>query len=205
MHITTIIRRYLGWCPNAHTRMRTVIIRPDGESIVPAARGSFKDRVAHWLGLFRNQIFLFSLVLSATGFWMFAGLGGLLYPLVFLCGILTALPVSVYVGIWYWRIFNEVLLEGPVVLWIRHNGRSGILTAVSIAFAILPVLILFGLLPGVKMDMMITFYGGIFVVPFWGTLIAIQVWESETHKILHYDGMILEMETGRKNHVSKTE
>jgi hypothetical protein len=189
-----VIRGWLGWCPNAQLQMRTVRIRPEHEEVVPSGRESLKVQAVHWLGLLRNQVFLYSLAISVTGIWMFAGLGGGSAPGLFIIGILTGLPLSAVTGIWYWRIFNEVLCEGPVVLMARQDKRSETLTALSMAVAIIPVLILFGVLPGVTMEMMIAFMGGFVVVPLWGLCIAIQKWESGTHRWLHFDGMILQLE-----------
>ncbi|MDD1724361.1 MAG: DUF1673 domain-containing protein [Methanospirillum sp.] len=193
VRVLAAIQGWLGWCPNVQPRICNGVIRPDDNTVVPAAGGSFKDRAVHWFGLFRNQILLSSLAMSLTGFWMFAGLGSGSSPGFFILGILAGLPLSAITGIWYWRIFNEVLREGEVVLWNRYDRRSGIITALSMAFAFIPVLVLFGVIPGVTMKMMIAFMGGLVVVPFWGMLISILRWESGTHHWLHYDGMILKL------------
>ena len=197
--ISEIIHKGMGWCPNVQPQRCNRMIQPDDTSIVPAAGGSFKDGAVHWIGLFRNQIILSSLAMSITGFWMFAGLGGGSDPDLFILGISAGLPFSAVTGVWYYRIFNEVLCEGPVVLWNRNDRTSGTITALSMAFALIPVLVLFGVLPGVTMEMMITFMGGLVVVPFWGMLIALLKWESVTHRQLHYDGMILELEKEKKH------
>jgi hypothetical protein len=196
MHLAQTIRKYLGWCPDAQLQRRSAVIRPDDDLVIPSAGGSFKDRACHWIGLFRNQILLYSLVISATGFWMFAGLGGGSSPGLFVIGILAGLPLTIVTGIWYLRIFNEVIREGPVVLMSRQDKTSGTLAALGIAVSFIPVLVLFGVLPGVTMKMMIAFMGGFVAVLLWGMFIAILKWESGTHRRLHFDGMILELEKG---------
>jgi len=42
------------------------------------------------------------------------------------------------------------------------------------------------------------FFGGFVAVLFWGQLISIWTWESDTHHQLHYDGMILKSEKDDK-------
>jgi hypothetical protein len=41
--------------------MHSGVIPPDDNSVIPSARGSFKDRAGHWLGLFRNQMIVLAL------------------------------------------------------------------------------------------------------------------------------------------------
>lgn len=162
--------------------------------VIPLAGGSFKARACHWLGLLRNQVLLYSVVISTTGFWMFAGLGGWSSPGLFVIGILAGLALSTVAGIWYGRIFNEVLREGPIVLMNRQDRTSGIVTALGIAVSFIPALVLFGAIPGMTMEMMLAFMGGFVGVLFWGMFIAILKWESTTHRQLHFDGMIIELE-----------
>jgi hypothetical protein len=194
IRVSEVIRGWLGWCPNTHARVRKTDIRFNDEPMVPSSGGSFKGQIVRWFGLFRNQVLLYSLVISATGFWMFAGLGGGSSPALFIIGILAGLPLSAVTGIWYLRIFNEVIREGPVVLMNRQDKTSGTLTGLGLAVSLIPVLVLFGVLPGVTMEMMIAFIGGFVAVLLWGLFIAIMKWESGTHRQLHFDGMILQLE-----------
>lgn len=195
MHIAEVIRGWLGWCPNSYARAYNVEVRLDEELVVPSAGGSLKDRAIHWFGLFRNQMMLQAIGSFLCGFYMFAGLGGVSNLNIFIIGLLAGLPSSAIIGVWYWRIFNEVLREGPVVLWTRYDKTSGTLTVVSVAVSIaVPVLALFGVIPGVNLAMTTAFFGGLVAVLFWGVLIAVWKWESDSHRQLHYDGMILELE-----------
>ncbi len=194
MHITEVFRRYLGWCPNMQPHPRSAVNRQYDNPVIPSAGGSFKTRAYHWLGLLRNQVLLYAFVISATGFWMFAGLGGDSSPGLFIIGILAGMPFSVFTGFWYERIFNEVIHEGPIVLMNRQDTTSGILTVLGIAVSFIPVLVFFGIIPGVTMEMMLAFMGGFVGVLFWGMFISILRWESGNHRQLHFDGMILELE-----------
>ncbi len=197
MHLAQTIRKYLGWCPNEFSRINNCTTTQKYDEIaVPSAGDSVKVRAFHWLGLFRNQILLYSLVISVTGFWMFAGLGGGSSPGLFIIGILAGLPFAVVTGFWFWCIFNEVIREGPVVLMNHHDRISGTLTVLGIALSFIPVLVLFGVLPGMTMEMMIALMGGFVAVPLWGMVIATLKWESGLKRRLHFDGMILELEKG---------
>jgi hypothetical protein len=189
------IRKKVGWCPNSYVRAYNTEVRLDGETVVPSSGGSFKDSAIHWLGLFRNQMMLQAIGSFCAGFYMFAGLGGVSGLTMFIIGLVAGLAFSAIVGIWYWRIFNEVLHEGPVVLWNRYDTTSGTLTVVSVAVSIIvPVLALTGAIPGVNLAMTTAFFGGLVAVLFWGVLIAIWKWETDSHRQLHYDGMILKLE-----------
>jgi hypothetical protein len=198
--ISDIVHEWLGWCPRAHAGEWNAEVRLADDSVVPQGSGSFKDRATQWLGLFRNQTLLQTIGTFCTGLCMFAGLGGWSNLNLFIIGILAGLPFSAIVGIWYWRIFNEVLNDGPVVLWSRYDNTSGILMVVTVVVSVgVWVLVLLGAIPGVDLAMTNAFFGGFVAVLFWGMLVGIQKWESDTHRRLHCDGMILKLEKAEEN------
>jgi hypothetical protein len=195
--ISEIIGEWLGWCPNKQRQIHTETIRLVDEATVPSARGTFKDRVLHWFGLFRNQNILSAIGAFCAGVFLFVYIGGGSYPYLFLAGFLAGLPLSAIFGIWYWRIFNKVLDNGPVKLRNRHDKILVALSTVPpVIIVCIPVLVLFGMIPGVNLKMITTLYGGMVVVTNWGILIAIQIWESRTHRQLHSDGNDLSLEKG---------
>ncbi len=192
--ISEIIHGWLGWCPYTQVQVRNAEVRPGDENIISPAGGSFKHRAIHWLGLFHNQIILSSIGSFCAGLYMFAGLGTWSNLNLFIIGILAGLPFSAYIGIWYWEIFNKVLHEGPVVLWNRYDKIMGTLTVVIVAISVsMPVLVIIGAFPGIDLAMTNAFFGGFIAVLFWGMLISLQKWESDTHRLLQYDGMILDL------------
>jgi hypothetical protein len=194
LNLSQTIRRYLGWCPNTHSRSLTADIRPDIETATPPKGGSYKDRAIHWLGLFRNQTMLQTIGTFCAGFFMFACLAGGSDLNLFIIGILAGLPFSVIVGIWYRRIFDEVLREGQVVLWNRYDKTLWTLTGLAVMVsACIWALVLFGVIPGIDLNMITAFFGGVVTVSFWGLLIIVQKWESCTHRRLHYNGTILRL------------
>jgi len=195
VHFIDTCRKYLGWCPNAHARVRQTEICREKHVGVPPGSGKFKDHKIHWIGLFQNQIMLQTIGTFCIGFYMFAGLGGVSHWNLFLFGILAGLPFSVVVGVLYWRIFNEILCDGPVVLWNRYDKTWGILTGVSVAASLcIWTLVFLGKIPGVSLEMTSAFFGGVITVSFIGMLFCVWRWESDTHRQLHYDGLILELE-----------
>ena len=102
---------------------------------------------------------------------MFAGLGNGWSNLnLFILGIIAGLPVSVIVGIWYWKIFTEVLHEGPVALWRRYDKTSATIAVVTLAaVTVIPILVITGALPGVSLEMTNAVFGGFMAVYFLGT------------------------------------
>jgi len=188
-------RKKVGWCPNVKYPRCRIAGEPDDFMNTPSQRGSFMDRATHWIELFRNQMLLMSILLSVTGFWMFAAMIAWSYPLLFICGMITGLLCSVYVGIWYWRIFNEVLTDGPVILQNRFDASSPYFSGIRILVPLVIISLIFiGAVPGVNLAMINAIIAGICMVIFWGPLISTWKWESETHRVLHFDGMILELE-----------
>jgi hypothetical protein len=164
-------------------------------AVIPSGSGSVKERSIHWLGLLRNQITLYAIGAFCAGLYIFAGFGSWSNLNLFIIGMLAGLSFSAIVGVWYWRIFDEVLRDGPVVLWNRYDNTSGFLTVIIIAVSTcVPALVLFGAIPGVDLAMTDAFFGGFIAVLFWGMYIGIWKWESGTHRQLQYDGMILELE-----------
>jgi hypothetical protein len=198
--LSETVHEWMGWCPNAYAPVRNKDLQFNSEALVPSAGGSIKDRTFHWIGLFRNQILLFAILTSATGFMMFADLCGGSYPLLFICGIIAGLLFSAYAAIWYERIFNEVLHEGPVVLWNRYDASTATLTVTGTLapFIILP-LVLIGAIPGVNLTMTNAITAGFIFIIFWGLVVSTWKWESENHRSLQYDGMILELEKEETN------
>jgi len=189
------VDHFLGWCPDAHMTVRNGEFRPEDEEIVPPGSGLYKDRAIHWLALFRNQIMLLTIGTISAGFYLFAGLGGISLPHLFLIGLLAGLPFSATAGFLYWRKFNEVLCDGPVVLLNRFDKASGVF-AVMAAVIILygQIYFLTGLIPWFDATATNAFFGGFIAISFLGLLISTWKWESDTHRQLYYDGMILELE-----------
>jgi hypothetical protein len=193
--ISEIIHKWTGWCPNARVRMQNAGVPPEDEATVPSAGGSFTGRAIHWISLFRNQALCQTIAAFCIGLYMFAGLGGWSNLNLFIFGMVAGLPYSAITGIWYFRIFNEVLHDGTVVLWNRYDRTSGTLTIVALVVSIsVWSLVLLGAIPGVSFAMTCAFFGGTVAVLFWGVLIAVRYWESGTHCQLHYNGEVLGLE-----------
>lgn len=189
------IRRWLGWCPNVQAQVRDKKVRSFDGEVVPPGSGSFKARAFHWFGLFQNQITLQTIGTFCIGFYMCAGLGGVSHLNLFLVGILAGLPFSAIVGFLYRRIFYEVLHDGPVVLQKHYDKTWWIITGVTVAASLcIWTLVFLGKIPGFSLEMISAFFGGVIAVSFFGMLVSVWKWESDTHRQLHYDGLVLELE-----------
>jgi hypothetical protein len=196
----SIVMNYVGWCPQGDARARTTEVQPEDAAVVPSGSGSFKVRAIHWLGLFRNQTMLQTIGTFCMGFYLFTYLGGVSHLDLFVTGILAGVPFSAIAGFLYWRIFNEVLHDGPVVLWNRFDKASGIFAfAAAVIMIYGQVYSLTGLIPWFDAAMTNAFFGGFVAVLFWGMSFSVWKWESCTHRQLHYDGMILKLEKVEKN------
>ncbi|MDD1720362.1 MAG: DUF1673 domain-containing protein [Methanoregulaceae archaeon] len=198
MELSEKVRKFLGWCPQSCMQMRQLPVPQDEVADgVPAAGGSFRGSAVHWLGSFRNQMMLLTIGTFCAGFYLFAGLGGVSHPDLFLIGILAGLPFSVIAGFLYWRKFNEVVCDGPVVLlgaFDKASGTFAVATTVVIVYG--QIYFLLGPDPIIDTTLTNAFFGGFIAVLFWGLLISIGKWESDTSRRLYYDGMILGLEKG---------
>jgi hypothetical protein len=193
--VSEVIRGWLGWCPDAQVQIRGQARKPNDITVTSSSSRSFQSNAIHWTILFRNQTILLAIGSFLTGLFMFAGLGnGWSNMNLFILGIIAGLPVTVIVGIWYWRIFNEVLHEGPVALWRRYDKTSATIAVVTLAaVTAIPTLVILGALPGVSLEMTNAVFGGFMAVIFWGQLISIWIWESDTGLHLQYDLLMLEL------------
>jgi hypothetical protein len=195
IHVSEVIRGWLGWCPNAQVQIRGQSRKPNDVTVTSSGSRSFQSNAIHWAILFRNQTILLTIGSFLMGLVMFVWLGNGWSNLnLFILGILAGLPVSVIVGIWYWQIFNEVLHEGPVALWRRYDKTSATIAVVTLAaVTVIAILVITGALPGVSLEMTNAVFGGFMAVLFWGQLISIRIWESDTGLHLQYDLLMLEL------------
>jgi len=193
--VSEVIRGWLGWCPNAQVQIRGQAKKPNDVTVTSSGSRSFQSDAIHWAILFRNQTILLTIGSFLAGLFMFAGLGNGWSNLnLFILGIIAGLPVSMIVGIWYWQIFTEVLHEGPVALWRRYDKTSATIAVVTLAaVTVIPILVITGALPGVSLEMTNALFGGFMAVLFWGQLISIWIWESDTGLHLRYDLLMLEL------------
>lgn len=194
MRFFEIIHNWMGWCPNVDKKVPAVRFRINEEGISSPIKGLTKEHVHHWFTVFKNQIILSTIGTMCTGLFLFFYMGNWLSYYPFFLGILAGLPISAVTGIWYSRIFNELLHDGPIELWNRYDTIVFSLVLVSITIALIPYTAVLGGIPGISLPMICSFSGGFVVVLFWGLLVGIHVWETGTHQRLLYDGTILCLE-----------
>jgi hypothetical protein len=187
--ISEFIHQWLGWCPDAHARVRNVEVRLDGEAVVPSAGGSFKDRAIHWLGLFRNQTLILALWFSVVGILLSIFMRGIDTPL-FLIGIVAGSLLSVFQGIRFWKTMNEVQESGAVFLVTLYDKTT---IAITILVAMIPMFVSVGAIPGTDMSTLNSITGGFIFILFWWLLLVIWIWESKTKRHLQSDGLMLSL------------
>src|SRR4030042_2811145 len=149
MHIAQTIRKYLGWCPNAQARTRTVGLQPCDETVSPSAGGSFKSRAMNWLGLFRNQIMVLALYFSVVGVLLSVFMGGIDIPMFFI-GLVAGSLLSVFQGIRFWKTMNEVRESGAVFLAALYDKNTLTITLIA---GMVPMVISFAAIPGITMPL----------------------------------------------------
>jgi len=189
MHITEVIREWMGWCPNNTAKIRTVPTVTAYEDAAPSAGGSFRARTMNWLGLFRNQMIVMALYFSVVGILLSVLLGGFSLTMFF-TGIVAGTLLSGFQGIRFWKTMNEVRDEGAVFLATLWD-RTTIATAFIVAFV--PVAVSAGAIPGITMSMMNSISGGFIFILCWGLLFVVWRWESQAKRQLKSDGLMLSL------------
>ena len=189
MHITEVVRRHLGWCPNSEVQMSAVAARPCDETGTPSGSGTFKDRAFHWLGLFRNQLIVLAMYFSVVGVLLSVFLGGI-DVLMFLVGIAAGSLLSAFQVIRFWKTMNEVRDEGAVFLATLYDKTTIILTLIV---AMVPTAVFLGAIPGITMMMSNSIGGGFIFILFWWILVVVWRWESRAKRHLLSDGLMLSL------------
>lgn len=189
MHITNIIRQYLGWCPNAHRPMRNTDIGFEEVAVTPGGSSSYKDRAIHWLGLFRNQVILLALYFSVVGVLLSVFMGGIDVSMFFI-GIVAGSLLSVFQGIRFWKTMNEVRENGAVFLVTLYDKTT--ITITLIVFMV-PMFVSLGAIPGIDLTRLNSISGGFIFIMFWWVLLVTRIWESQTKRHLLSDGLMLSL------------
>jgi len=189
MHLAQTIRKYLGWCPDAQVRIRTVDIRPCNDPVPSSAGVSFKARAMNWLGLFRNQVMVLALYFSVVGVLLSLFMGGIDAPMFF-SGIVAGSLLSVLQGIRFWKTMNEVQESGAVFLAALYDKTT---IAITLIVGMVPMVISFGAIPGITMPMSNSITGGFIFILFWWVLLITWIWESQTKRHLLSDGLMLSL------------
>jgi len=189
MHFSEVIRRRLGWCPNAAVlRTGQYLPLPDTEAVntepgqdagIPALTG--------WLKRYRNRVLLWALFYTLVFIPFVASLDTLGLMKEVCTGILAGLVISALFARRLLRGFDTALagkteqktgLEGHAILFMVI---AMILAAVALiilaSFSIIP--------PGMAMELP-AFATGFALIP-WYVLGMILVWERRMRCILLFD------------------
>ena len=187
LRLSDVIRGWLGWCPDAETRIRREINEPAEIMDTPSQRSSLKARASDWLGLFRNQIFLLAIWFSVVGFLLLLSIGNMNIELFF-WGLLAGLLLSVFQGIRFWGTMNEVLENGAVFLSTLYDKTSIFIT---LAVCSIPLLLSLSASPVANMMMWNAVIAGLIFIMFWVQLFIVWVWEIRVDRHLQSDGLML--------------
>jgi hypothetical protein len=189
MHLTEVIRRGLGWCPEGKRQNRIALTQADCIIETPSGRATFRERVITWLGIFRNQLLVLALYFSVVGVMLSVFLGGNDIPMFFI-GVLTGSVLAVFQGIRFWKTINEVRDEGAVFLATLYDKTTLTFTLI---LALVPTVVFLGAVPGISMIMLNSIMGGFIFILFWWILVVTWIWESWTNHRLHSDGLMLSL------------
>ncbi|MCX6690839.1 MAG: DUF1673 family protein, partial [Methanoregula sp.] len=182
MHIARTIRKYLGWCPNTESRIRTAAVLPCDEPPTPSGSGSFVDRAVEWLGLFQNQMLVLSIWFSVAGCLLLVTIGDANVNMFF-WGIIAGLALSAFLGYRFWRVMDEVRENGAVFLASLYDKTTIFLMV--LAFSI-PMVISFGVNPGANLMTWNAIISGYIFIIFWVQFLVVSCQLCNVAKNLMY-------------------
>jgi len=185
--IADVIRGWLGWCPDAETRIRREVNKPSEIMDTASRRSSYKGRASDWLGLFRNQMLLLAIWFSVVGYLLLLTIGNTNVDMFF-WGLLAGLLLSVFQGIWFWGTMNEVLENGAVFLSTLYDKTTIFITLVICS---IPLLLSLSASPVANMMMWNAVLAGFIFIMFWVQLLVVWIWETRVDRHLQSDGLML--------------
>jgi hypothetical protein len=196
MQITEIIKKHLGWCPNAQARvLRVAASEPDEVTGTPSGSGSFQARALGWLGLFRNQVLLLATWFSIVGYLLLVTIGNA-NGTMFFWGLLAGLLLSAYQGVRFWRSLNEVRESGAVFLTTLYDKLT---VFIMVLVLCIPPIISVSTSPAANLVMWNAVTAGFIFILFWVQLLVVWLWETRTHRHLQSDGLMLSLGPGKND------
>ena len=115
INLTEILRKTMGWCPNASTiRARKIAQFDDMVVNAPDSGGELTHTTARWLNIYRNKILVSSLILTLLAIYLFISYGKT-KPDIFMTGMITGLAISLGAGVAEWRRLNKAAAGSPKV------------------------------------------------------------------------------------------
>ena len=188
-HLSEVIRGWLGWCPNAQSRILNTPVQPESVEDTSPVGGSLKTRALNWLGLFRNQMLLLAIWFSVVGYLLLMTIGNG-NGTMFLWGLLAGLLLSAFEGFRFWRLMNEVSTSGAVFLASLYDKVTVFVLAIVIS---IPLVISLGTSPAANMTMWNAVTAGFIFMIFWVQFLVVWIWEKRSNRHLQSDGMMLSM------------
>jgi Protein of unknown function (DUF1673) len=189
MHFTEVIRRGLGWCPEAKRQNSIAMTQTNSIIEDTSGRATYRRRAINWLGKFRNQLLVLALYFSVVGVLLSVFLGGN-DILMFFIGILAGSVLAAFQAIRFWKTMNEVRDEGAVFLVTLYDRTT---LALTLIVAMVPTVVFLGAVPGITMIMLNSIIGGFIFILFWWFLVVTWIWELRTNHRLLSDGLMLSL------------
>lgn len=186
------IRKIVGWCPNAQPHRRWGTSERVETAISSSQSGSSKARAIDWIGLFRNQMFLLAIWFSFVGCLLLLTLGNT-NVVMFFCGLLAGLLLSVFLGIRFWGTMNDVLENGSVLLSTLYDKTTISITLLACS---VPLLISLSVSPVANLMMWNAVIAGLVFIMFWVQLFVVWIWETRVNRLLQSDGLMLSLALG---------
>lgn len=184
INLTEILRKTMGWCPNASTIRARKIAQFDGMVVnAPDSGGELTHTTARWLNIYRNKILVSSLILTLLAIYLFISYGKT-KPDIFLTGMITGLAISLGAGVAEWRRLNKA--AAGKFKNINIAGKKvfgGYIIGIGFGIVAMLVIMYFAINTGSHISEAYAFFSGLFL-SVWLQYIEIIYWERKNQKIL---------------------
>ncbi len=184
INVTEIIRKTMGWCPNANAlaTKRVMVALPIDEEFAPGGKGKSIQNYGKmgWANIYRNYILL-QTVLGVV----FLGLNVLLIKYfqadfnyaIILKGILIGIIVSVFFIVYTWKQLNQVNQQK---ISTRKKMFIQVFSILGIFFSIIMLLMF-----TIGKDDPFQFLVSIFFPPLWIHYPLVVYWERKNRKTIY--------------------
>ncbi len=184
VNVTEIIRKTMGWCPNASALTRRKSVQFDNLTVnAPDSGGELTHTTAGWWNKYRNRILLYSFISTLLAINFFT-LGGKDNMNLFLAGLIVGVLSSIVTGIAEWRRLNKVASGEFKGLQITRRKK---VINYLIIFGFLAVITFVTGFLLVKTEIRISGYYAFlsgFILFVWTQCLEVVYWEQKNRKTL---------------------
>ncbi|MFZ3385388.1 MAG: DUF1673 family protein [Candidatus Methanoperedens sp.] len=183
VNIEYILRKMMGWCPNASTIETRKSVQFDDMVNAPGSDGELTHATARWWNKYHNRILLNAVILTLMAMNYYISYGRY-NPDNFLAGIIYGLIVSIFTGITEWRRLNKA--AAGEFKKVRVTRKKKIMNYLIIFGFIIVVMIIVGFIAA-KTDIRISgIYATLsgFILFVWTQYLEVVYWEWKNRKTL---------------------